>query len=164
MNRSPVVVDRPDAGAPVMAAWIRRLVWLWDEAFVVPGLGWRVGLDPLIGLVPGVGDLIGFVVGALVVVEAGRLGAGPAVLGRMLLNLGIDAAVGAVPLIGDLADIGWKANRRNRALLERWLASPASARRASALVIAAVVLVLGALIGLFGWLVVEGAGALLRVT
>lgn len=161
MNSRGIALDEARAADRSMAGWVRRLVWLWDEAIVIPGLGWRIGLDPIVGLLPGAGDLAGFLVGALVVIEAARLGAGPAVLGRMMLNLGIDALVGAIPLLGDLADAGWKANRRNRLLLERWLAEPASAARSSALVIGVVVGSLVAVAGLFGWLVVVAAGALL---
>jgi small-conductance mechanosensitive channel len=91
----------------------------------------RVGLDAALGLVPCVGDLAGAAVSAYVLLVAARLGASPAVLGRMLVNTGIDALVGAVPLLGDLFDIGWRANSRNVALLERHLADPAGTRRAS---------------------------------
>lgn len=110
---------------------IRALVRLWDEAVRIPGLGWRVGLDALVGLVPGAGDLVGMVVSLGPVVTAARLGAGSSVVGRMLLNVAIDAAVGAVPLVGDVFDAAWKANRRNLDLLERWLARPDRVGRSS---------------------------------
>ncbi len=76
-------------------------------------------LDPLVGLiVPGLGDLLTAIVGGFVVVVAARHGVAPIVIARMLLNLGIDVAVGVVPLVGDLADLGYRANKKNLALLE----------------------------------------------
>jgi len=136
-------------------AQVRRLVRLWDEAIRVPGLGWRVGLDPLVGLVPGVGDLIGLLVSLGPVVTAVRLGANGAVVARMLLNVVLDAVVGAVPIAGDLFDVAWRANRRNLNLLERWLAEPHQVQRSSwAILLGLVVGAAGATAGVV-WLVVQ---------
>ncbi len=112
---------------------LRTLARLWDDWFRIPLLGWRVGLDPIVGLVPGLGDLAGAVVGCYGLLLAVQAGAGVPILGRMLVNVMFDAVIGSVPLLGDLFDIGWKANSRNRALLERWLANPTATRRASAI-------------------------------
>lgn len=112
---------------------LTSLARFWDDWLRVPVLGWRIGLDALVGLVPGVGDLIGTVVGCYALLLAVRAGAGVPILGPMLLNLAIDAGIGAVPLVGDLLDMGWRANRRNRALLERWIGDPARTKRASAI-------------------------------
>jgi hypothetical protein len=97
---------------------IRRLADWLDARFVVPGTGWRFGLDGLIGLVPGVGDTLLTVVSLYIVAEAWRLGARKRTVARMLANVAVDAGVGAVPVAGDLFDFFWKANRRNLALLE----------------------------------------------
>jgi len=112
---------------------LKALTRIWDDWLRIPGLGWRIGLDPIVGLIPGVGDLVGAVVGSYALVLAVQAGAGVPILGRMLLNLAIDAGIGAVPVAGDLLDIGWRANRRNRVLLERWMANPARTKRASAI-------------------------------
>ena len=137
--------------------WLTRLL---DQAFVVPGTPWRFGLDPLLGLLPGAGDLVGAFIGAYGVWLAGQLGAPSAVIGRMLVNLFIDTAVGAIPFAGDLFDFAFKANTRNRVLLERWLADPRGSRRSSRAFLAVLACVLVALLGGFVWLVVVGVRAL----
>ncbi len=116
-----------------------RLVARWlDAAFRIPGTDLRIGLDPIIGLFPGVGDVATSVAAAYVLLVAWRLGAPAVLVARMGLNLAVDAVVGAVPLLGDLFDAGFKANLRNVRLLETWLAAPAPTRRASGLVVAGV--------------------------
>jgi hypothetical protein len=118
-------------------ARLRRLVRLWDEAVRVPGTPFAVGLDALVGLVPGLGDAVGGVVSGTLLLAALREGAPPAIAARMLLNILLDVTLGAVPVLGDLFDAGFRANRRNLDLLERWLADPARARRSSRLALGA---------------------------
>ena len=134
---------------------VRRLVRLWDEAITIPGLGWRVGLDPLVGLVPGAGDLVGLLVSLGPVMVAIRLGVGGAVVGRMLLNVFIDAAVGAVPIAGDVFDVVWRANRKNLDLLTDWVAGPERVQRWSRALLTAIVIGATGLAGGAIWLVVE---------
>jgi hypothetical protein len=100
-----------------------------DDGIPIPGTGLRIGLDPLLGLVPGVGDAAGAIVSGVIVLEAMRQRASPYAIVRMIGNIALDAAVGAIPLLGDLFDAGFKANARNLALLERHLAAPVAARR-----------------------------------
>jgi hypothetical protein len=100
---------------------LERLAYWLDDRFRVPGTGFRVGLDGLVGLVPGVGDLVTNALTAYIVYQAWRLGIPRRVLLRMLANLGIDTLVGIVPVAGDLLDLGFKANRRNVRLLRRHL-------------------------------------------
>ena len=97
---------------------LRRLAQLLDNAFLVPGTTYRVGLDPIIGLIPGIGDLISplFTIGMLL--QARELGVPKVVQARMLINVAIDAVVGVVPLFGDLFDFAWKSNAKNLELLE----------------------------------------------
>ena len=95
---------------------LRRLAHALDTAIPLPG-GYRVGWDGIIGLIPGIGDVAAFVPGAYIVYESRRLGAPNTLLARQIVNIGIDALVGSVPLIGDIFDVGWKANRRNVALV-----------------------------------------------
>jgi hypothetical protein len=85
----------------------------------VPGTRLRFGLDALIGLLPGGGDLITAVMGSVILVHAHRSGVPKVVQLRMLMNIGIDIAAGLVPVAGDVADVFWKSNTRNLALLER---------------------------------------------
>ena len=110
---------------------VRALSRVLDTAIRVPGTNVRFGLDALIGLIPGVGDVVGAGMSGFIILTAARMGAPPTVLARMLANVGIDALVGAVPLAGDLFDAAWRANTRNAALLEQHLAAPARAKRAS---------------------------------
>jgi hypothetical protein len=98
-----------------------RLAYWLDERFRLPGTNVRMGLDGLLGLVPGIGDTLGGLISAYILLEAWRLGIPNSVLMRMLANLGIDVVVGSVPVLGDVFDIGWKANRRNVNLLLRHL-------------------------------------------
>jgi Domain of unknown function (DUF4112) len=96
---------------------LRQLAHLLDDRFRIPGTSYRIGLDGLIGLVPGVGDAVTTLLSLYIVLEARRLGVPLTKLGRMGLNVGVDAVLGAVPLLGDLFDVAWKSNRRNLALL-----------------------------------------------
>ena len=88
-----------------------------DSAYVVPGTNWRFGWDAIIGVMPGAGDVVGTAVSAYIIYEGARLGASRATLARMVLNVAVDAAVGAVPLLGDLFDAAWKSNAKNLRLL-----------------------------------------------
>jgi len=100
---------------------VERLAYWLDDRYRLPGTRFRVGLDGIIGLIPGVGDAVTSTLTAYIIYEAWRLGVPPATLARMLANLGIDTVVGIVPVVGDLLDIGFKANRRNLRLLHRHL-------------------------------------------
>lgn len=109
---------------------IRRWTRLLDTSWTIPGTRFRVGLDPLLGLIPGVGDLATALASAWLVHEARRLGLPRPLLRRMALNVGLDALLGAVPVAGDLFDFAFRANTRNLALIERWLgAAPGDQRR-----------------------------------
>lgn len=100
------------------------LTRLLDSAVAIPGLRTRVGLDALLGLLPGVGDLIGGALGLYLVLEARQLGASRWLQARMVGNLLLDAAVGTVPLAGDLFDVFFKAHQRNLRLLQEELGEP----------------------------------------
>jgi hypothetical protein len=121
---------------------LRRLGWLLDNSIRIPGTSYRIGLEALVGLVPGLGDLVGGGFSAWIILQAARLGAPPSVLARMGWNLLVDAAVGAVPLLGDLFDAGFKANLRNLSLLEGHLQGPVASRRASRRFVAVLALLL----------------------
>jgi hypothetical protein len=92
--------------------------------FEVPGLGWRFGLDPLIGLVPVVGDLATTAMSFYILSLAAYFKVPRSTLARMAMNVAIDYVVGSIPLVGNIFDFAWKANQRNVTLLERALAQP----------------------------------------
>jgi hypothetical protein len=100
---------------------VQTLARLLDNSISIPGTDWRIGFDAIVGLVPGIGDLIGAVLSGYIVLEAARADIPAFTLARMLLNVGIDTLVGAVPALGDVFDAAWKANMKNAALLERHL-------------------------------------------
>jgi uncharacterized protein DUF4112 len=106
-------------------AALRRWSVLLDSAFRVPGTNLTFGLDPILGLIPGLGDLTSPLFAALLLLHAVRMRIPRVVQLRMLINAIIDLLIGLVPVFGDLFDFGWKANVRNLALLERH-AHPAS--------------------------------------
>ena len=129
---------------------VRRLdslSYVLDNSIPLPGTSRRFGLDAIIGLVPGFGDAAGALMSAYIVVQAARLGAPAASLVRMLLNVGIEAVVGAIPFAGDLFDAWFKANARNVALLRKELDRPGSTRKSSTGVVLAVVVALVAILG-----------------
>ena len=143
-----------------LTARAREIARLMDSAFRVPGTKFRFGLDPVLGLVPGLGDVIGGSFSAYVLWLAFRAGAPAPVLGRMMVNAGFDVLFGAIPLLGDLLDAGYKANLRNLALLEQFVEHPEEARRRSKLffVVVAVGLILVFVAAI--WLAVAVVGAI----
>ena len=110
---------------PLSAGQVQRLkalkhvARLLDSAFVLPGTEFRIGLDPLLGLVPGLGDLTSPLFAIALLWQSRDLGIPRVVQLRMIFNVAIDALVGLLPVAGDLFDFAWKANDRNLALLER---------------------------------------------
>lgn len=100
---------------------IRKLSRLMDTAIRIPGTQFRIGLDPIIGLMPGAGDLISTAFSAYIIYLATRFGLPPQDLRQMIFNIGLEAVVGSVPLIGDLFDAYYKSNIRNLAILEQHL-------------------------------------------
>lgn len=120
-----ITADAAAALAPADPAALRRLerlARLLDGAFRVPGTRWRFGLDGLAGLVPGVGDSLTALVGLYMLLEARRAGAPGGLLARMLGNVAVDWAAGSVPVLGDLFDFAFKANKKNLELVEKHLA------------------------------------------
>ena len=99
---------------------LEKLAWLLDSSIRLPG-GFRVGLDGIIGLIPGVGDLIGAALSSYIVLVAIKLKLPFRILARMTLNILIDLVVGIVPIFGDIFDFSFKANLRNVRLLNAYL-------------------------------------------
>lgn len=126
-----------------------------DNSIRLPGIGYRIGYDALIGLIPGIGDVIGLGLSTYIVLEAARFRLPFSTLLRMVVNVGIEAIVGVIPLVGDVFDATWKANARNMALLHERLERPdphaaARDRRFIVGVVAAIILLLlGVCVGVF---------------
>lgn len=100
---------------------IRRISRLMDTAFKIPVVGLKIGWDPVLGLIPGLGDLIATVISAYVIVLAARFRLPRGILAQMVFNIGLEAIVGTVPLLGDVFDAFYKSNVRNLKLLETHL-------------------------------------------
>lgn len=145
-GEAPAIPTRRGGDPDARLAGARWLARLLDDSIPIPGTSYRIGIDPLIGLVPGIGDALGALLSTWLLVVAWRLGAPYSVLARMGVNVAIEALAGTIPFAGDVFDAGWKANLRNLRLVERWLEQPGPARRASGAVLAAIVLVVLAVI------------------
>ena len=100
---------------------LESLATMLDSWFVIPGTGIRVGLDPIVGLIPGVGDAIMFIASLYIVDRLSRLGLSTWTKLRMLGNVLVDLLIGSIPILGDIFDVGFKANIRNLALARRAL-------------------------------------------
>lgn len=124
---------------------LRKLAWLLDNAIRLPG-GFRIGFDGLIGLVPGIGDLVAALLSSYIVVEAARMKVGGSVLMRMVGNIALELGIGLVPVVGDLFDFVFKANTRNLQLIESYLERPDETRQRSRWRVVAAILALAAVI------------------
>ncbi len=134
---------------------IGRVTKLLDELVAVPGTSVRVGLDPIVGLIPVVGDAVAAGVGIWVIGEAARFGIPRVVLARMVLNLLVDLGIGAIPLIGDLYDVAFRSNARNLELFRRHALDPdASTRGLRAFFVGLGLLVIG-----LAWFLLTALGA-----
>ncbi len=141
------------------ARHLRRLAWLLDESIRLPG-GYRIGIDGIIGLIPGIGDGIGLLASGYIVTQAARLGVPTSILTRMTLNVLLESLIGAIPIIGDMFDFAWKANLRNLEMMNHYLENPVSVRksaRRSLILISVVALVVISTLGyllyhLIAWL------------
>jgi hypothetical protein len=124
---------------------IRQISHLLDNAIAIPGTQFRVGLDPLLGLLPGLGDVAGLAFSGYILLEASRWKLPAATLWRMMANIGIDWLLGNVPVLGDLFDVVWKANHLNLQLLEAHIEHPDNQTTQDRILILAAFLVLGLL-------------------
>lgn len=96
---------------------LEQIADLMDNQFTIPGTDIRIGLDPILGLLPGIGDTASLAVSGYIVHKAHKAGVHPFLLSRMGWNIFIDWLIGLIPLVGDIFDVGFKANRKNIALI-----------------------------------------------
>lgn len=158
-SHTSVRTDRvPGSKTSAILQQVDRLAWLLDNSIHIPIINYRIGLDALIGLIPGLGDAAGLVVSSFIVLQAIRLRAPRAILMRMVFNIVMEALIGLIPILGDLFDATFKANVRNVRLLQLALEQPTNSQAINQVsgkgVIAAVLATLAGLIVLIG-----GAGA-----
>lgn len=145
----PVRVTRMPSTENPRLHRLRRLGWLLDRS--IPIGGYRIGLDPLLGLVPGVGDTLSAGLAIMIIYDAARLGIPMRVLLAMLGNVLIDTLLGSVPVLGDLFDFAWQSNTRNLRLVERHfdpLRAERPARRIATTITIVAVLAVGGILAL----------------
>ncbi|MEP6518105.1 DUF4112 domain-containing protein [Microcoleus vaginatus] len=163
MSRSPIQNSSPNTPSPSHVASLRRLrriSHVLDNAIPIPGTKYRIGLDPILGLIPGGGDLISSIFAGYVVFKSAQLGVPQETLVKMATNIVFDTVAGTVPVAGDLLDVAWKANVKNIELLDAHLGSPEQGKKADWLFVAALLLGLMLIVGgviflsvmLLGWL------------
>ncbi|NJN56378.1 MAG: DUF4112 domain-containing protein [Leptolyngbyaceae cyanobacterium SL_5_9] len=128
---------------------LRQLSHVLDNAIPIPGTGYRIGLDPILGLLPGAGDTVAGVLSAYIVVEAARMGIPRETLVRMVSNIVLEVVLGSVPLLGDVFDATWKANARNITLLESHVDMPQTGRKGDRLFL--ILLILGLAVVVIGF-------------
>ena len=103
----------PDSVDEAAVQRMRFVARLLDDSIRLPGTEFKIGLDPIVGLLPVAGDAVAAALSGYIVLESARLGVSYLTLLRMLANVGVDFAVGSVPVVGDIFDVAWKANVRN---------------------------------------------------
>lgn len=144
---------------------MEAIAHLMDNAIRVPGTHFRVGIDGIIGLIPGFGDFVGTVIGSYIIVEATRGGIPATVVARMVVNTLLEYFIGLIPVLGDLFDFVWKANLRNLALYRAAKADPHRLKRRSTvqLILLGVVLVVLFALCIWGlWVALMWAGSVIE--
>lgn len=128
-NSSEQFSITPDGYAPRLQH-LRQLSRLLDNIVNIPGTKVGIGLDPIIGLLPIGGDMLGLLLSFYIIIKSAQLGVSTATLGRMVINVIVDSLVGAIPILGDLFDFAWQANNYNIILLEEALKNPQKNKKA----------------------------------
>jgi hypothetical protein len=139
-------------------SFARFLADLLDQRFTIPGTSIRIGLDPIISLIPGIGDLLANLTGSIILIIAAQLGVPKIVVARMGLNIAINTVIGVIPIFGDVISIWFRSNVRNVELLQRFLGRPK--RRAEAADWLFVITLIAGLLALLGAMVFAGVWVL----
>ena len=138
---------------------------LLDSKFTIPGTNIRFGIDPIVGLIPGAGDVLAGGISLYFLIQAALLQAKASVLGRMFINILLDVLIGSIPVLGEVFDVYWKANLRNAHILDELQKDPKKTTTESLLwiwfVVIQLIAILVSIILLIGWLIAELIGLLL---
>lgn len=136
-----------------------RLAWFLDNSIKIPGINYRIGLDGIIGLIPGIGDAAGTLLSMYILSEAAQAKLPRSVLMRMGWNIAVDTVIGAIPVVGDIFDVTWKANARNVRLIKEYRHATRQTTRQSRWVMVGIIAALILVIAL----ITVGAVVLLRL-
>lgn len=134
---------------------LEQLARLLDNSFRIPGTSVQMGLDSLIGLIPGIGDTTGGILSTYIIWQAARMGVPRIVLMRMGVNVILDAMLGAIPIFGDIFDITFKANQKNVQLLSNYFQSPQAAVQRDTVSISLIAASIIVVVGLVVWLMIK---------
>ncbi|WMN11970.1 DUF4112 domain-containing protein [Marivirga salinae] len=138
--------------------WIRRISQLMDSKFRIPSTSIKFGIDPLIGIIPGVGDLSSYIVSLMLIYTIRKNGAGGKLITKMLINVSIDALIGAIPILGAIFDVWYRANDKNLRLAQEYYEEgkhQGSGKGLLVLIILLVIAIIAALIYATWWALVE---------
>ena len=130
---------------------LEKLAWILDSVIPIPGTNWRIGLDGLIGLIPGVGDISAGAISTYILYQALRMGVPTMVVGRMLLNIVMESVVGVIPFFGDIFDFAFKSNKRNVELLREYVDQPDTVKRRSTFTVIITIVGFLLVLGLLVW-------------
>lgn len=154
-NSTPITSDKPaidtrtvnrSTDDPLQP--MRSFARLLDDIVRVPGTTISIGLDPLLNLIPFAGDAVGTLMSVSLLVTAVRMNVPKRILARMIVNIGIDSLIGAIPAFGQVFDFVWKANTKNMALLERYAVMPETTKKASSTALIIIMVVVLGIIGM----------------
>ena len=128
-----------------------NLAWLLDNSIKIPGTSWKIGLDGILGLIPGVGDLAAGGLSTYILYQAVKLKVPKVILARMTLNILLESVLGVIPVFGDLFDFMFKANQRNVDLMRQYVLNPKDTTQQSTLAVVSVIVALFVVMGLMVW-------------
>ena len=128
-----------------------NLAWLLDSSIKIPGTSWKIGLDGILGLIPGVGDLAAGGLSTYILYQAVKLKVPKVILARMTLNILLESVIGVIPVFGDLFDFMFKANQRNVDLMRQYVLNPKDTAQQSTLAVVGVIVALFVVMGLMVW-------------
>lgn len=128
-----------------------KLAWLLDNSIKIPGTSWKIGLDGILGLIPGIGDLAAGGLSTYILYQAVKMKVPRAIIARMGLNVLLESVIGVIPIFGDLFDFVFKANQRNVDLMRKYVLNPRETTRQSTLTLIALVVFFFVVLGLMVW-------------
>lgn len=128
-----------------------KLAWLLDNSIKIPGTSWKIGLDGILGLIPGIGDLAAGGLSTYILYQAVKMRVPRAIIARMGLNVLLESVIGVIPIFGDLFDFAFKANQRNVDLMRKYVLNPRETTRQSTLTLIALVVFFFVVLGLMVW-------------